>query len=126
MAAVRDGPGGRAVTRLAGLGLVLALLTAGCGRQELDLLVKAQREDPCLSFVTQSTCDANAALGCSFQPNAEGCQSTDPSCLPGMCRGGDPFVRRVERSFLLNGDPFRFVGVSSWALLLNQCTTIKP
>jgi hypothetical protein len=102
-------------------------LGAGCGRQELDLLVKAQKEDPCLSFVSQSTCEANAALGCSFQPNAEGCQSTDPNCLPGMCRGGDPFVRRVERSFLLNGAPFRYVGVSSWALLdLNQCTTIKP
>jgi hypothetical protein len=116
------------VTRSSGVGLAaLAVLGIGCGRQELDLLVKAQREDPCLGFVTQSACDANAALGCSFQPNAEGCQSTDPNCLPGMCRGGDPFVRRVERSFFLNGDPFRFVGVSSWALLdLNKCTMIKP
>ncbi len=106
---------------------VLALLSVGCGRQDLDLLVKAEKDDPCVSFVGESQCRTNAPLGCSFQPNAEGCQSTDPSCQPGMCRGGDPFVRRVEHSFFLNGDPFRFAGVASWALQqLDQCTSSKP
>ena len=107
--------------------LALALACGGCGRQDLDLLVKAQAEDPCLGFMDESECRANASLGCSFQPNSEGCQSTDPSCQPGLCRGGDPFVRRVERSFFLNGDPFRFAGVSSWALQqLDMCASSKP
>jgi hypothetical protein len=107
--------------------LALALGLLGCGRQDLDLLVNAQRDDPCLSFQSESQCKANKALGCSFQPNTEGCLSSDPTCQAGLCRGGDPFVRRVERSFFLNGEPFRFVGVSSWALLEGtQCTTGKP
>ena len=107
--------------------VALALLGAGCGRQELDLLVSVEKEDPCLGFVGESECRTHAALGCSFQPNAVGCQSTDPGCQPGMCSGGDPFVRRVERSFFLNGDPFRFAGVASWALQqLDQCTSTKP
>jgi hypothetical protein len=108
------------------LALALSLLSAGCGRQDLELLVKADKDDPCLGFTSASDCAANAALGCSFQPNAQGCLSLDPNCRPGMCRGGDPFVRRVERSFFLNGEAFRFAGVSSWALLLPEpCTTIK-
>jgi hypothetical protein len=106
--------------------VILALSSAACGRQELDLLIKAQKEDPCASFISESECHENATLGCSFQPNAEGCRSDDPSCQPGMCRGGDPFVRRVERSFFLNGEPFRFAGVSSWALLQPApCATVK-
>jgi mannan endo-1,4-beta-mannosidase len=106
---------------------VLGLGLAGCGRQELDLLQRAQQDDPCQAFISQTECQANAGLGCWFQPNAEGCLSTDPRCLPGMCRGGDPFVRRVERSFFLHGAPFRFVGVSSWALLeATQCTSTTP
>jgi hypothetical protein len=108
--------------------VALALGLLGCGRQELDLLVNEQQDDdPCLSFESESECDAHVTQGCSFQPNAQGCLSTDASCRPGMCRGGDPFVRRVERSFFLNGDPFRFVGVASWALLeATQCTAAKP
>jgi hypothetical protein len=107
--------------------LLAAWALPGCGRQDLDLLLKVQNDDACLAFESQSDCDANAALGCSFQPNAEGCLSTDPSCQPGLCRGGDPFVRRVERSFFLNGEPFRFAGVSSWALLEgSQCATSSP
>jgi len=105
----------------------LALGLLGCGRQDLDLLVKLQAEDPCLAFESEGECDANLTLGCSFQPNIDGCLSTDPSCRPGLCRGGDPYVRRVERSFFLNGSPFRFVGVSSWALLAaTQCTSTTP
>jgi hypothetical protein len=100
----------------------LALAGAGCGRQELDLLVQVQKDDLCLGFTSQSDCVANVALGCSYQPNAEGCRSDDPGCQPGMCRGGDAFVRRAAQSFLLNGEPFRFAGVSSWALL-QSCTT---
>ena len=104
---------------------VLGLASLACGRQELDLLVRADQEDPCSSFVRESDCHDNAALGCSFQPNAEGCRSDEPGCQPGMCRGGDPFVRRVERSFFLNGEPFRFAGVSSWALLQPAaCATV--
>jgi hypothetical protein len=107
--------------------VTLALLGAGCGRQELELLVKAQADDQCLGYSAESDCRAHASLGCSFQPNADGCQSTEPGCEPGMCRGGDPFVRRVERSFLLNGDPFRFAGVSSWALQdLDKCGSTTP
>lgn len=107
--------------------LALGLAITGCGRQELDLLVPAGQDDPCSSFESESECAANVGLGCSFQPNTEGCQSSDPNCQAGMCRGGDPFVRRVEHSFFLNGEPFRFVGVSSWALLeATQCTTVKP
>ena len=40
---------------------------------------------------------------------------------------GDPFVRRVGQSFLLSGERFRFVGVSSWALLQPaRCATVEP
>ncbi|HEX2873302.1 MAG TPA: hypothetical protein VHP33_18720, partial [Polyangiaceae bacterium] len=107
--------------------LVFALGLLGCGRQDLDLLVKTQAEDPCLAFESEAECRADATLGCSFQPNVEGCLSTDPNCRPGLCRGGDPYVRRGERSFFLNGAPFRFVGVSTWALVeATQCTSSKP
>lgn len=105
----------------------LALGGLGCGKQDLDLLVQTQAEDPCLKLETEDECRANVAQGCSFQPNEEGCLSTDPSCRPGLCRGGDPYVRRVERSFFLNGSPFRFAGVSGWGLLeATQCTSTKP
>jgi len=115
------------VTTTRRYGLALGLALAGCGRQELDLLERTQQDDPCRAFVNQSECETNAGLGCSFQPNSEGCLSSDPACQPGMCRGGDPFVRRVGRSFFLNGAPFRFAGVSSWALLeATQCTSAKP
>jgi hypothetical protein len=107
--------------------LVFALSALGCGRQDLDLLVSTQTEDPCLAFETEDACRANAAQGCSFQPNVEGCLSTDPNCRPGLCQGGDPYVRPVGRSFFLNGDPFRFAGVSGWGLLQGtQCTSSKP
>jgi hypothetical protein len=107
--------------------LIFALSALACGRQDLDLLVETQAADPCLAFESEAECRADATLGCSFQPNVEGCLSTDPSCKPGLCRGGDPYVRRGERSFFLNGAPFRFVGVSTWALVeATQCTTFKP
>lgn len=106
--------------------LALSWLTWGCGREPLDLLLPSQEKDPCLAFATASDCSENAALGCSFQPNAEGCLSTDPHCRPGRCSSGDPFVRRVERSFLLNGEPFRFAGVSSWGMLQpDACANVK-
>ena len=107
--------------------LVCGWASVGCGRQELELLVQVRQDDPCLGFISQSDCAANAALGCSYQPNAIGCRSDDPSCQPGMCQSGDPFVRRAARSFLLSGQPFRFAGVSSWALLQpGNCTGVKP
>lgn len=105
----------------------LSLVLAGCGREDLGLLERVHEADRCLAFSTEAECDDNVALGCSFQPNPQGCSSTDASCRPGQCRGGDPFVRRVERSFFLNGAPFRFVGVSSWALLpATSCSAVKP
>ncbi|RYZ08471.1 MAG: hypothetical protein EOO73_08475 [Myxococcales bacterium] len=105
----------------------VSLSLLGCGREDLELLERVQRADPCLALVSEAECDGSAARGCSFQPNERGCLSTDASCQPGQCRGGDPFVRRVERSFFLNGAPFRFVGVSSWALLpATSCSMIKP
>jgi len=108
--------------RLVGWALALSLL--GCGRQDLDLLVADDGGDPCVRLRSESDCDANAARGCSFRPNSEGCLSTDPSCQPGICRLGDPFVRRAGRSLLLDGEPFRFVGVATWALLQGtQCTS---
>jgi hypothetical protein len=107
--------------------LALALLGVGCGRQDLDLLVATERADPCLAIEDEDECDESATLGCAFQPNLEGCRSDDPSCRPGICRRGDPFVRRVDRSFLLNGEQFRFAGVSSWALLQPApCATTEP
>jgi mannan endo-1,4-beta-mannosidase len=106
--------------------LALGSSGAGCGRQDLDLLVQVQKDDPCLDFTTEGDCRKNTALGCSYQPNAEGCRTSDPSCQPGMCRSGDPFVRRAARSFLLNGQHFRFAGVSSWALLQpGSCGSVK-
>jgi hypothetical protein len=113
--------------RVSGLLWLACAASLGCGRQDLDLLSRAQKADPCLGFASEQECDANAALGCSFQPNREGCRSDDPACQPGLCRGGDPFVRRVEKSFFLNGEPFRFAGVSSWAMLQpGLCATVKP
>jgi hypothetical protein len=107
--------------------LLLVTGLVGCGRQDLDLLLRAEREDPCLSIDTEQACRDSASLGCSYQPNLVGCVSTDPACLPGTCRSGDPFVRRVERSFFLASDPFRFAGVSSWALLPGTtCSRVKP
>jgi mannan endo-1,4-beta-mannosidase len=110
----------------AALGL-LAVSLVGCGRQDLDLLVSVEGADPCRSFSTEAECHDNVGLGCSFQPNETGCLSTDPDCPPGQCRGGDPFVHPVGRSFFLNGKPFRFAGVSSWALLpATSCSTVSP
>jgi hypothetical protein len=118
------------------LGVALAVI-AGCGRQDLDLLVPSSASetgggadsgpvDLCSDFVSQQECQANSALGCSFQPNVVGCRSDDPSCRPGSCGSGDPFVRRVGKTFLLNGETFRFAGVSSWALQSPRCLDFGP
>jgi len=96
--------------------VLAGLACAGCAERALELLVAAE-EDPCSELITQSACDEEAELGCSWQPNDVGCLSTDPTCAPGRCAQGDPFVRRVEDRLLLNGRSFRFVGVGSWALL---------
>jgi hypothetical protein len=106
--------------------LAALVLVLGCGRQDLDLLQRVEQGDRCEAFVTEAECDENAALGCSFQPNDVGCPSADTACAPGLCRGGHPFVRTAERGFFLNGAPFRFVGVSSWALLPGMTCTVRP
>jgi len=102
------------------LGAVVALLLSlgcgGCSRADLALLV-ATNLDPCSEFLTEGDCKGHAELRCSFQPNAEGCHVGDPNCAPGLCTGGDAYLRRAGRGFSLSGKPFRFVGVASWALL---------
>ena len=111
-------------TAQAAVGAFLLLL--GCARRDLDLLLPTETQDPCLAFASAQECSSQAALGCFFQPNEPGCSSTSPECPPGTCRRGDPFVRRVQQNFLLNGERFRFVGVSSWGLLQPEsCATVK-
>lgn len=96
---------------------LLGALCAGCANERLDLLTRVGTSDACETFTDESACNAQTALRCRYQPNSDGCQQNDPNCAPGMCRSGDPFVRVRDRSFFLNGAPFRFVGVSSWAML---------
>jgi hypothetical protein len=105
---------------------VLSFFLVGCGRQDLDLLVRSDGSDRCGDYETEAECGKQASSGCSYQPNEVGCVSTDPSCQPGQCRSGDPFVRPTGRSFSLNGAPFRFVGVSSWALVpIEKCKAVN-
>ncbi len=97
---------------------VALLLATGCGRRELDVLTLSDGPDPCAGVTSQAACDEQASRGCSWQPNEVGCPSTDSTCAPGACLGGDPFVRAVGGQLLLHGVPFRTVGVGSWGMLL--------
>lgn len=98
---------------------LLALALAGCGTEYVDpiQLVPEPSFDACNEWQTQSACLADAARGCSFQPNAVGCKTGDASCAPGTCRSGDPFVRRRQAQGLwLHDRPYRFVGTVSWGI----------
>jgi hypothetical protein len=95
---------------------LLSATTAGCGRADLDVLLPTNI-DPCSEFTSATECTGHGELNCSFQPNTEGCRMSDPNCAAGICRSSDGFLRRADRNFVLNGSPFRFVGVSSWAML---------
>ena len=106
--------------------LAASLFVCSCARHDLDLLVPSREPDPCEAFSDAQACNSQTVLGCSFQPNESGCPSTSATCPVGTCRSGDPFVRRVQQHFLLNGKRFRFVGVSSWGLLQPEpCATVK-
>jgi mannan endo-1,4-beta-mannosidase len=102
--------------RVAGL---LALQLAACGTQYADPIQETpgRNEDGCGAWLTESECLADTAHGCSFQPNDVGCKTSDPACTPGVCRSGDPFVRRRQGQELwLHDSPYRFVGTVSWGI----------
>ncbi len=104
------------IARLAGL---IALALVACGTEYVDPIQRMPmpRADACSDWLTESDCLADAANGCSFQPNALGCKTTDPHCTSGSCRSGDPFVRRRPLQGLwLLGQPYRFVGTVSWGI----------
>lgn len=107
---------------------VLSLLLGACGTQYADPIQggpPTDAGDPCGVWLTESECNADAANGCSFQPNTVGCKTTDPECLPGTCRSGDPFVRRRERQGLwLHELPYRFVGTVSWGISWGRSCTV--
>jgi len=73
-------------------------------------------EDRCGQWTTSSDCTNDTVHGCSFQPNAVGCHAGEPSCNDGLCRGGDPFVRRYGAALWLHDAPYSFLGAVSWAV----------
>jgi hypothetical protein len=98
---------------------LLALLAAlGCGTRYADPIRKGSESsgDPCAVWETAATCNADTVHACSFQPNVVGCRESDPGCAPGLCRSGDPFVRRVGSTLWLHGHPYTFVGTVSWGI----------
>jgi hypothetical protein len=98
---------------------LVALAFLACGPEYVDPIQRlpAPSADACGEWLTASECVADAAHGCSFQPNALGCKTTDPKCTPGSCRAGDPFVRaRSAQGLWLLGRPYRFVGTVSWGI----------
>lgn len=97
--------------------LTLACMT-GCERQFSDPIVGSDDgpQDPCRQWGSSAACAADTANGCSFQPNEAGCLSTDPGCGAGVCRGGDPFVRRLGQTLWLHDSQFTFVGTVSWGI----------
>ncbi len=99
------------------LGSLVCLLGSSCGTQFSDpiqRLSEEQPEDSCAARSTESECLAEP--GCSFQPNQVGCDPADPTCPPGLCSSGDPFVRRFGDTLLLHDAPYRFVGTVTWGL----------
>jgi mannan endo-1,4-beta-mannosidase len=99
--------------------LVPWLVVAGCSTEYADPIRSSDGtsgDDPCRVWTDVDSCRADSAHGCSFQPNRSGCVSTDPSCGPGTCQSGDPFVRRTGESLSLRGRPYTFAGAVSWAL----------
>jgi hypothetical protein len=101
-----------------GLQLVLLVALTGCGTQYADPIrgTPEPNGDTCDDWLTESACLADTAHACSFQPNVAGCKTTEPSCPPGICRSGDPFVRRQRGGLWLHDLPYRFVGTVSWGI----------
>jgi hypothetical protein len=104
----------------------LPWLAVGCGTQFSDpiqRLPEERPEDPCAARSSKSECLAEP--GCTFQPNAPGCDPSDPACRAGACRSGDPFVRRFGDALLLHDAPYRFVGTVSWGLAWSDACQIS-
>ncbi len=102
---------------------LLALALLACGTKYVDPIQRlpAASADACGEWLTESDCLADAAHGCSFQPNALGCKTDDPKCAAGSCRAGDPFVRsRPDQGLWLLDQPYRFVGTVSWGIAWGQ------
>ncbi len=100
---------------------MLALLgtaLGACGTRYADPIRRGTDDtgDACLAFTSESECNANATNGCSFQPNVVGCHADDPTCPAGICRSGDPFVRRSGGTLSLHGAPYAFLGAVSWGI----------
>ena len=100
------------------IGLLALLAVLGCGTRYADPIRKGSEpgDNPCAIWDTAATCNADSAHGCSFQPNVVGCREADPGCAPGICRSGDPYVRRVGSSLWLHDHPYTFVGTVSWGI----------
>lgn len=98
--------------------IIVFMLLGACGTQYADAIAEgsAAAPDPCSTWLTESECRADTLHGCSFQPNDVGCHVADPTCAPGICRGGDPFVRRSGATLWLHAAPFTFVGAVSWGV----------
>lgn len=88
---------------------------AGCGSEYADP-IRGPADDACAHWTTETACTSDTANGCSFEPNLVGCHSGDPGCPSGLCRGGDPFVRRTGRTLWLHDAPYSFVGSVSWGI----------
>lgn len=101
--------------------LVLAL--GACGTRYADPIrgTSGPAGDACGVWKEEAECLADTANGCSFQPNQVGCKTTDPGCAPGVCRAGDPFVRRRQDALWLHDLPYRFVGTVSWGIAWGGC-----
>ena len=99
-------------------GWLWALLLPACGTQYSDPIREelAPAQDPCSVWTTELDCRADTQHGCSFQPNDVGCSASDPNCAGGVCRGGDPFVRRIGQTLWLRDSPYSFVGAVSWGI----------
>lgn len=109
----------RPVALLRNLGAFSAFALANsCGTQYADPIRQESdaSTDACEAWSTAALCQADITHGCSYQPNPVGCRPDDPSCAPGTCRGGDPFVRRVGPRLLLDGEPYAFTGTVSWGI----------
>ncbi len=94
------------------------LLLCACGTQYSDpIRVRLQEPaDACRDWTSEAECLADTAHGCSFEPNVVACKTDDPSCAPGTCSGGDPFVRRAGQTLWLHDAPYRFTGAVSWGI----------
>ena len=98
------------------LGCAAGATSLGCGTQYAEPVTRGTEVDPCRAWTSEAECEADQTHGCTVQPNPVGCRTTDPNCPKFTCQGGVPFVTRSGQVLLLHDQPFRFVGVNSWAI----------